>query len=220
MSRPAVIVFARAPERGRVKTRLAKDIGPDRALDLHRWSGARVVRAITVAPRSWDVHVTFTPADAREAVRAWLPPVDDLFTQPEGDLGERIVHAVTRTFARGHEAVLLVGTDCIAVTAERVREALDALGTHDAVLGAASDGGYYLLGMKRPLDLFQGIAWSTDAVVDATRARLRDAGASWRELPVETDVDTADDLVSLCGVADAPAWVREAVTGSGRGSSR
>lgn len=220
MSRPAVIVVARAPERGRVKTRLARDIGPDRALDLYVWSGARVVRAITITPRAWDVHVTFTPADAREAVAAWLPPVDDLFAQPEGDLGERLQHAVTGTFARGHTAVLLVGTDCVAVTAERVREALDALGTHDAVLGAASDGGYYLLGMKRPLDVFHGIAWSTDTVADATRARLRDAGARWAELPVETDMDTADDLASLRDVTDAPAWVRESFTGSGRGSCR
>lgn len=220
MNRPAVVVFARSPERGRVKTRLAKDVGLDRALDLHLWSGARVVRAITATPRAWDVHVTFTPAGACEAVTAWLPPVDDLFAQPDGDLGERIQHAVTRTFARGHSAALLVGTDCIAVTAERVREALGALATHDAVLGAASDGGYYLFGMNRPLDVFHDIAWSTDTVADATRARLRDVGARWAELPVETDVDTVGDLVSLRDVTDAPAWVRETLTGSGRGSSR
>ena len=220
MNRPAVVVFARSPERGRVKTRLAKDVGLDRALDLHVWSGARGVRAVTATPRTWDVYVTFTPAGACEAVTAWLPRVDDLFAQPDGDLGARIQHAVTYTFARGHSAVVLVGTDCIAVTAERVREALGALATHDAVLGAASDGGYYLVGMNRPLDVFHDIAWSTDTVADATRARLRDVGARWAELPVETDVDTVGDLVSLRDVTDAPAWVRETLTGSGRGSSR
>jgi rSAM/selenodomain-associated transferase 1 len=192
---PRVVVFARAPALGRVKTRLARDVGDARALDVYRALGAAVLSSLTADPsRPYTVAVRVTPDDACDDVRAWVPGADAYEPQGDGDLGARLVRATDDAFARGHRAVVLVGTDCPAVTDARVREALRALDGCDAALGPARDGGYYLLGLAQPLPVFEGVPWSTDGVAEATRARLRAAGASWAELATEVDVDTADDL--------------------------
>ncbi len=200
--RPAlVVVFARAPEPGRVKTRLAATIGDDAACEVYRAMGARIVSALTLdAGRPYDVRVSFTPREGEGGVRAWLPRADSYEAQVEGDLGARLSREVASAFAEGRSAVVLVGTDCLAVDGARVRESLDALGGGvDAVLGPALDGGYYLLAMSRELPLFEGVPWSTEVVAEVTRARLREAGARWSELAVERDVDTAEDLAAVTG---------------------
>lgn len=195
---PRVLVFARAPVAGRVKTRLARDVGDARALALYRTLGALVLQALTAAPdRPYQLVVRVTPDDALDAVRAWIPGADAYEPQGDGDLGARLARGTRDAFQRGHRAVVLVGTDCPAVTDGRVREALQGLDTHDAVLGPARDGGYYLLALAREIPVFEGVPWSTAAVAEHTRARLRAAGASWCELPVETDVDTVADLPAL-----------------------
>jgi uncharacterized protein len=204
--RARVIVFAKAPVAGHVKTRLARSVGGARALELYRWLGATVIAQLR-DPR-WELWVAFTPSAERGHVEAWLGPADRWTPQPDGDLGERLAAAVSAAFAAGDGPVLLVGTDCLALTAERVAEALSALATHDAALGPARDGGYYLLGMTRALAVFDGVAWSTSAVAEHTRARLREAGATWVELQTEVDVDEAADLDSVGDRDDAPAWER------------
>lgn len=204
-----VVVFARAPEPGRVKTRLARAVGDAPACALYRWLGARVVASLTGdGSRPYDVAVRVTPSGACDAVRAWVPGADAYEPQGEGDLGERLARATRDGFAAGHRAVALVGTDCLAVTDGRAREALRALEGHDVALGPARDGGYYLLALARPLPVFDAVPWSTARVAEVTRGRARDAGARLAELPVETDIDTVDDLDSLRGYDDAPAWVR------------
>jgi rSAM/selenodomain-associated transferase 1 len=203
---PRVIVFARAPAPGRVKTRLARDVGDARALELYRWSGAAVMSQLRAARcERW---VSFTPRDERAAVESWLGPADRWMPQPDGDLGVRLAAAVDEAFAADDRPVLLVGTDCLAVTPARVDEAVAALETHDAALGPAYDGGYYLLGLARPLRLFDGVAWGTGAVANETRDRLRRGAARWVELPPERDLDTVDDLAAAAHRPDAPPWVR------------
>ncbi|MBI5518228.1 MAG: TIGR04282 family arsenosugar biosynthesis glycosyltransferase [Deltaproteobacteria bacterium] len=187
-----------------MKTRLARTVGDPRALCLYQWLGERVVRGLLAEPRGYDVQVACTPDGAVEAVRRWLPHTDGLFPQGDGDLGARMEHAVRRSFSLGYRASVLVGTDCAAVDHGRVTEALAALRDHDAVLGPARDGGYYLLGLSRPLAVFQGPAWSSAAVAEDTRALLRCAGARWAELATETDVDTEADLEGLRALADFP----------------
>lgn len=204
MSRARVVVFARAPELGRVKTRLARDLGDARALSLYRWLGATVLSSLTADPaRPYALTVRVTPPDACDDVRAWVPGADAYEPQGDGDLGARLARAVDDAFAAGDRAVVLVGTDCVAVTDARVREALAALASHDAALGPARDGGYYLLALARTLPVFEAVPWSTERVAEETRARLRAAGARWAELPVETDIDTAADLDALAGTAGA-----------------
>lgn len=207
MTRDAgVVVFARAPERGAVKTRLARDLGDDRALALYRRLAAEVTRNLLAPDRAWDVVVAITPPRDPGEVRAWLGPVDDVVAQGDGDLGARMCAAMSRTLAR-HRRAVVVGTDCLEVTAARVAEALAALDEAPAVLGPALDGGYYLLGATRALPVYDAVPWSTDAVLDVTRARLRDAGLAWRELAIARDIDTLDDLAAAAQRPGAPSWL-------------
>jgi len=206
----AVVVFARAPERGRVKTRLAAEVGDDLALALYTWLARRVVRALAAPERAWDLRVAATPDTA--SVARWLPEADAVVAQRGGDLGARMRGALDDALADGYARVVIVGTDCAAVDARRVTEAFAALSHAPAVIGPALDGGYYLLGATRALPVFDGIPWSTAAVAERTRARLASAGLAWRELPAERDVDVRDDLASLAALPDLPAALR-ALTG-------
>lgn len=199
----AALVFARAPVLGTVKTRLAAAVGPARALAVYDRLARDVVRALTPTPRDWDVVVLGTPDDACDAIGRWLPEADAVWPQGGGDLGARLTTAVARAFALGYRRVCLLGTDCPAVDADRVCSLFAALDTHDGVLGPAEDGGYWALGLARPLPLFDGVAWSTDRVADQTRDRLRACGATWAEADTARDLDTADDLAGWI----ARGWV-------------
>lgn len=189
---PTIVLMVKAPRRGQVKTRLAAEIGDAAALAAYRWLGERTARSW---PAGWPVEVHFSPAEpgAEAETRAWLGARTRYVAQLEADdLGERLVAAAEGALTRGAEAVLLIGADCPELDTEVLRAAATALDRHDAVLGPARDGGYYLLGVKRgERRLFEGVPWSTAAVAEATRARLRAVGWSWAELPELEDVDDA-----------------------------
>ena len=193
-----VVVFARAPERGRVKTRLAASVGDDLALALYRWLAERVIGALNAGPRRWDLRVAATPA--AEAVARWLPEVSDVRPQRGEDLGARMQHALDEALDEGRARVVIVGADCPAVDARRVGEALDALRGGEGGLGPELDGGYYLIGATRAIPVFKQVPWGTDAVLERTRQRLRDAAIPWVELAPERDVDRAEDLGVLVGL--------------------
>ena len=109
------------------------------------------------------------------------------------DLGARMRHALEGPSSRGRPA-MLIGTDVPGYDVAYLAEAAAALQAGTAVLGPAEDGGYVLIGLPRPLDVFTGIAWSTSQVMAQTRDRLQGQGESWRELAPLWDIDTADDL--------------------------
>jgi uncharacterized protein len=203
---PVLVVFARAPERGRVKTRLAAAIGDDAALACYRALGAAVVDALRppVAPdgrRAWRTIVAHTPADAAPALAAWLTPAHDGLAyepQADGDLGARMRAAAERAAAGGADRVVVVGTDCPDVDAATVAAALDALGRADVVLGPALDGGYYLVGIRAPVAracaaLFDGVPWSAPDTLAVSLARAAAAGLTVAQLAPLRDVDTEED---------------------------
>lgn len=194
MSRTTVLVFVRAPRRGEVKTRLAADVGPDAALQLYRRMAEHsVARAREVEGATVRVH--YTPADAGAEVAAWLGNEPEYRAQSVGDLGERMRSAVVAAFADGFGRVVIVGSDLPGLTTQILRAAFAELEAHDAVLGPARDGGYYLLGLRRMLPgIFREIPWSTDRVLALTLERLRERGIRPALLPVLGDVDTIEDL--------------------------
>lgn len=117
--------------------------------------------------------------------------------QPAGDLGHRMQSAFTHAFAEGATAVVIIGTDCPGLTTKHLQEAYAALRTHDLVLGPATDGGYYLLGMKKAWpELFENKQWSTESVRADTLADAQRLGLQVHLLQELRDVDTADDLVA------------------------
>ncbi|MBC6990274.1 MULTISPECIES: TIGR04282 family arsenosugar biosynthesis glycosyltransferase [Hymenobacter] len=189
-----LLIFARHPELGRVKTRLAQTIGDEAALEVY----CELLAHTQAAASGVAATRTVWFADAKPAA---APP--DLWadylhqTQGPGDLGAKMHRAFAEAFAAGASAVVIIGTDCPGLTSAHLTTAFDCLATHDVVLGPAHDGGYYLLGMSTlHADLFLNKTWSTASVLAHT---LRDAtrlGLTVHQLPQLRDVDTAEDLVA------------------------
>lgn len=187
-------VFVKAPVAGLVKTRLAAEVGVHSAAEIYRDIGRRVVAAC--AGPSHETVVWFAPAGARPVVENWLKGlrVTAYRAQVAGALGARLAAAFRRHFQAGARRVIVIGSDCPAVEAGLVSQALAALDEHDVVLGPAHDGGYYLIGLRAPApQLFRGIAWSTDAVLGQTLARARQLALSVLLLPTLRDIDSASD---------------------------
>lgn len=194
-SRPDVLgVFVKAPAPGRVKTRLAAEVGVHSATQIYRDLGRRIVSACAGAGH--EMVVWFASADARPVVRDWLQglSVAAYRAQVPGTLGARLSAAFQRHFDDGAHRVIVIGSDCPTVDASVVTQALAALDEDDLVLGPSHDGGYYLIGLRAPApQLFRGIAWSTEAVLEQTLERARQLALSTVQLPTLRDVDTASD---------------------------
>lgn len=206
MSATRIVVFAKAPQPGRVKTRLIPALGAVGAAALAASMLARTLASAAAAtapageigavPGVVELCASPAPGD-----RAWqgvaVPAGVRWSAQGEGDLGARMAGAACRVLAGG-ERVLLIGTDCPALDVDRLRAAGKALDEADAVIIPSFDGGYVLLGLRRfDPRLFEGIAWSTPTVAATTRARLEALAWSCRELPALPDIDVPADLVHL-----------------------
>jgi rSAM/selenodomain-associated transferase 1 len=192
-----IVVFAKAPQPGSAKTRLILALGADQSARLAEQLLQHTI-ANALAAEVGAVELCVTPALTDPAWRTLTLPTQLEFSeQGEGDLGERLARAAQRRIERG-EAVMLVGTDCPELTAQRLQAAAMALASHDAVIHPTADGGYALLGLRRfHHRLFQGIAWSTDAVCRATLGRCDELGWSVRVAEVLHDIDLPEDLVHV-----------------------
>jgi hypothetical protein len=193
-----LIVFAKAPQPGRVKTRLAPLLGEQGAARLH----ARMIEdTLRVATRAGFERVELHCAPhARHAAFSALARRYSLTlrAQGRGDLGTRMQRAFARALPTAR-IVVLIGTDCPVLRVADLRAAARALqGGADAVLSPAEDGGYALIGLRRTSPrLFCGIEWGSDSVLAQTRLRLRALGWRWRELRTVWDVDRPEDYARL-----------------------
>jgi len=184
---------------GRVKTRLAREIGDACAARAYV-SMARQVRAGVAALGGVRVVWVYEPA-RRYRDLAWLDrPPGELRRQARGDIGARMSAAFERAFEEGAASVCAIGGDSPDLPARLLPGAFGALERRDLVLGPSEDGGYYLIGLRRPCRaLFEGIPWSGARVLAATRERARSSGLSLEETPRHYDVDTAAGLVRWLG---------------------
>ncbi len=190
----ALGILVQAPIPGRVKSRLADDIGPSAAAEVYQQAGRQVVAA-TVGTGHRTV-VWYAPASEAAYVHEWLHDLGrfELRPQSAGSLGARLANAFARHFSDGADRVVLVGTDCPGVSRRLVLEAFGALGSADVVMGPTLDGGYYLLGLREPRPmLFQDIVWTSGTAAAQTRARAAALGLRLRMLRPLRDVDTAQD---------------------------
>ncbi len=194
---PTLLVFAKEPVPGDVKTRLARTLGVERAASVHRELCERTLATATAARASGivgRVELWCAPDAERPAFQEWRDRYDvELATQIGEDLGARMRYALESALGHGPRA-LLIGTDCPALDVNCLAQAAAILTDHDAAFVPADDGGYVLVGLARPLDVFGGIAWGTATVMAATRTKLVAERATWRELPALWDVDLPGDL--------------------------
>lgn len=193
------MIFAKAPTPGRVKTRLIPALGADGAAQLQRQLIERTLQTAAAA-RLGPLELYCAP-DAADPFFVACAARHGLIlrVQGAGDLGARMARAFEHALALGSPA-LLIGCDCPALTPAYLREAAAALAAdNDAVLGPAEDGGYVLIGLRRgpPTQLFDGVAWGTQYVLDQTRARLARDQWRWREAAPLWDLDRPEDLQRL-----------------------
>lgn len=204
----AVVLFARLPVPGKAKTRLAKDVGPDAAADLYRRMAERAFAATASSSRAASRTLCFSEASEAEGIQRWVEAMGDtsLRLAPQcasPDLGERMRHALTRALERGGEGggrcakAIVVGTDVPDLSAAHVDAAAAALDDHDVVFGPAVDGGYYLLGVRRPVAVARGSgdAMRNGAGGDAEAAKSEAATGGGSE-PKEKQEDEENPLVS------------------------
>jgi uncharacterized protein len=195
----ALIVFAKAPVPGLVKTRLIPALGAQGAAALAERLLVHTLRqAVAMGADSLELCVSPTTGHpAFAAAESMAPGRIDVTLQGDGDLGERMHRAFTRRL-RTHARVLLIGTDAPSLSPAVLSAAAHALEASDAVFVPALDGGYALVGLRRPVpELFQGMTWSTPQVMAQTRIRATQAGLHWVELPPVADIDEQADLVHL-----------------------
>jgi hypothetical protein len=197
-----LIVFAKAPQPGRAKTRLIPALGAEGAAALSERLLLHTLAQAAAAAQAWPGTLELCVApdvEHRLFRRLAVEHALTLSAQGEGDIGQRMDRALTRALReQGAEGALLIGSDIPALTTPRLLAAAQALLAHDAVFVPALDGGYALIGLKRPAPtLFEGIAWSTDAVMAQTRAKARKAGLHIAELDPVADIDEPADLEHL-----------------------
>jgi uncharacterized protein len=196
-----IVVFAKAPRPGLAKTRMIPVLGRQGAADLARRMLSEAL-AKALEAKLGPVELCVSPFE--DAIWAELNISQSVIitNQGEGDLGERMARACARTLAGG-ESVLLIGTDCPSCDASYLRSMAQALGTHDAVIAAAADGGYPAIGLSRfDPSVFQGVAWSTSTVLRVTLEKFRALQWIFQVFPELHDIDEPEDLKHL-----PPGWV-------------
>jgi rSAM/selenodomain-associated transferase 1 len=195
--RRRIIVFVKYPLENAVKTRLARDIGAVRAAGLSRAMATDAVEAAVETGR--EVVVAFTPDANADSFADWLGRDVRFEPQGTGDIGARMLRSFESAFASGVSSAVLIGSDIPDLSADIINRAFALLAVHDAVLGPAADGGYYLIGFSGrgflPV-VFAGMQWSTALVAGRTLDILRDSGKNCALLPKLRDIDTLGDLRS------------------------
>jgi rSAM/selenodomain-associated transferase 2/rSAM/selenodomain-associated transferase 1 len=192
--RRGIAVFCKEPVPGTVKTRLARTLGADEAAGIYRHIGRATVDHALSCPGAPKVVVFHDPPGAEPSIREWLGPGIICRPQRQGDLGRRMYEAFATLRKEGYDEVLLVGTDCPALTARGLHDAFRKLAGTDVVLGPTPDGGYYLVGAKDPPKaLLADIPWSTGQTFARTVEELGRKGQRVASLPALRDIDDEED---------------------------
>jgi uncharacterized protein len=203
----ALVLFAKAPIPGQVKTRLCPPLTDDEAASLHgsfvldalERSGQAAIRGVAKHAPKFDRflacspsldHVFFKILEERNGVH--------LINQMGDELGARMEHAFAEMFRIGYQRAIIAGTDLPALPELAYEQAFGLLAQHDLVLGPSLDGGYYLIGLSRTApELFRDIPWSTADVLTLTQKKAHAFGLNVTLLEPQRDVDTIDDVLAL-----------------------
>ncbi len=201
-------VFVKQPIPGQVKTRLAASVGDEQAARIYASFQRDIVHNVRdLAGRRVLAYAPDTD-DARQHFESLGAGAFETWPQPNVDLGGRMAAFFEEQFASGAERVAIIGSDSPSLPAEFIDQALASLSNRDCVIGPATDGGYYLIGLQQSLasrvkQVFENIEWSSHKVLAQTVTRLQELDASLSLLNPWYDVDTAEDLVAMRGHENA-----------------
>ena len=190
-------LFVKVPILGSVKTRLQPELQPEEALFFYKAMAEDIIRRFKHT-EDYDMVLFYWPENGESTMRDWLGNEYTFLAQTGSDLGERMYNAFVWAMCRGYEKAVIIGSDTPTVDASTVEEAFTTLEDSDVVIGPAYDGGYYLIGLKKPRALlFLEMAWGKDTVMKETRERIKKAGLRFKELPRKRDIDIFPDVVYL-----------------------
>jgi len=189
-STTSIIVFIKNPRLGHVKTRLAKDVGDEKALEIYLRLTEHTKKVLAEVPNTKRCVYYSEFIDESDD---WS---DEMFIkelQSDGDLGKRIKHAFSEVFKHSDKAII-IGSDCAQLSPDHIQQAIDALEKNNVVIGPSLDGGYYLLGMDSNYQfLFEDIEWSTESVFESTKSQSFDHGLTIAEIETLSDIDYIED---------------------------
>lgn len=189
----ALIIMIKNPVKGKVKTRLAKDIGEEKALLVYNTLLQHTYKVITEI--QCDRFIFYS--DIIDRKDQFTNNDFKKYVQCDGDLGVRMEYAFSIPFKNEYHKVVMIGADCYDLTALQIQNAFDALDNNDFVIGPAKDGGYYLIGMKKwNRWIFKDKPWSTENLLNETLNDITNHNASVFQLDQLSDIDTIVDLKS------------------------
>jgi len=189
MEKSAIIIFQKNAELGKVKTRLANDLGDQTALKIYDRLCALTHHICSQVPVDKFLYYSnFLPEDKPRYASYHFK------VQTGIGLGALMSNAFSDIFYAGYQKILIIGTDCAEISPDLFLEAFEILNQRDVVIGPAEDGGYYLLGMSQYYpQLFLDTNWSTSEVIDQTKSNIESIGVSYGELGIRSDIDTLED---------------------------
>ena len=193
--RPGIFIMMKYPEVGKTKARLAQSIGEEAATNLYR----AFIQDTLITVQSLDVsfHIAVYPPESQEKFVKWLGPSYQFFHQRGKNLGKRLQNGFATMFKKEYQQVIALASDSPDLPIEILQTAISSFQTHKAVIGPASDGGYYLIGFSYDLfipDAFEKISWSTETVFRETLSRIESVTNQVLVLPEWPDIDTKSEL--------------------------
>ncbi|OGS17848.1 MAG: hypothetical protein A3J83_08610 [Elusimicrobia bacterium RIFOXYA2_FULL_40_6] len=194
----ALIIFAKYPQKNKVKTRLAKEIGAQKAAELYKsFVEQTLLTARKAGGAGVDIFVNIKPSTVLNKFKKWLGQDLQYMKQQDLGLGAELSAVFTALFNKGYKKVIAIGTDTPDLPVKFINEAYSRLSKCDAVIGPSKDGGYYLIGLNKNKlcsKVFNNINWSTGTVFDSTVKILKENSASYCVLKEWQDIDNLEDL--------------------------
>lgn len=191
MAKELLIVFTKNPDKGKVKTRLARSVGENKALSIYQkllWHTHKVVNDLAM-----DKCVAYSEYIDQQDI--WENDRFQKCLQSGDSLGSKMHNALEEGFRKSYDRICLIGSDIFELTSSIVEQAFHNLHNHDLVIGPALDGGYYLIGMNHPLpEVFTNIPWGSEKVLDKTLDQANKLSLNIAQLPTLNDIDVVEDI--------------------------
>jgi rSAM/selenodomain-associated transferase 1 len=191
----ALLVFMRTPKPGKVKTRLAKSLGDEKAAEFYRLCADATINELTQLSPEVERYIFFAEPIKKYEMKQPAGLGFKVAVQEGESLGQRLCNAFSRALQNGARKVVIVASDVPDLSARIMTQAINCLDNSDVVIGPCYDGGYYLIGMKElHEELFHDISWGTERVYQQTLDAAKEQGLAVNQLPILIDIDTEADL--------------------------